>query len=440
MNQATDQKFLAFSEYYLGEPEVAHAILPPKQRVMYAILFCLGDLGAVLLYAALALRKQAVELPVFRRTLLLDISARFIVGRDEIAPEIRTIKLQRRHLPSLEVARELVAARRALFKRNRIFGPRTLGNTWNVTPPGTCVPQDEHATLPPSDGFKSRSQYEIWTLFFYLHRSILLANADRLRSEIADVVTVEEYTPQIGGRLSALADLGFRLSLYLPVTPAIPTLTRESLPLYSRVITENGADADMIRAASSLPVYLVGKSSHGFELPEANGVPRVGLFLSSYYTTTSDELPRLLGTNVYPVLEKLRKAWGLDELALQCHPNDSRPYMLLVANSPLKYRPLRAGPQRMRDLDIVVCGNSSVIEEALHAGVSVLYIGNLDTYRQDLGGYVRRGLVFDATHTVPSLQALRDFYVDQKTLNRVRKFRFGEGEVRTVDFLTAITS
>ena len=64
----------------------------------------------------------------------------------------------------------------------------------------------------------------------------------------------------------------------------------------------------------------------------------------------------------------------------------------------------------MSNFDVVISGNSSVIEEALDEGVPVVYMGNIDQYKYDLYGYVEDGVVLDATQYIPSLGAVKNFY------------------------------
>jgi hypothetical protein len=70
---------------------------------------------------------------------------------------------------------------------------------------------------------------------------------------------------------------------------------------------------------------------------------------------------------------------------------------------------------RLQNFDAVICGNTSVIGEAVGSNVVAIYCSKLDTYSYDLCGYVGMGLVPDATNLLPSWEEVEAFFGRRET-------------------------
>ena len=437
MDDDFDQRFFSLSEYYLSDIEFFAAyVLTKREKLINRVIHSAGVTGFIVAYVIMVMRKTTVNLPIFRDVAILDIKGNLVLRKQVIAAEHRNLPMQRRHLPSPRILRELIKAYARY--RERVHGYRIESGRESSIPDGpttfiiSCAKMKHLSRCPTSNRL-----YLFWLLHFYIHRSIIFANSQEILTNIKSVVTIEEYTPQIAGYLSALSDLGLPLTLYSPLKLAFPEITLKSLSMFAQVIVRNGSDVDFIKAHHRGPVFLEKKLNKSINF-DTRICPRIGVFLSSYYAVESEQLTHWILESIIPLLKKLQKDWGAASVVVSCHPNDMRPKNLLTASNIQVSTPDVAKEKRMLDYDVVFCGNTSVVEEALDEGIPVVYTGAMDTYAHDLYGYVRSGLVLDATYSLPSRDAVHMFYSEAKTQDKLQQLINGNSQHEIVDFADAI--
>lgn len=437
MNDGFDQRFFSLSEYYLSDIELfAGIVLTKREKLINRVIHSAGVTGFIVAYVIMVMRKTTVNLPIFRDVAILDIKGNWVLRKQVIAAERRDLPMQRRHLPSPRILRELIKAYaryREHVQKYRIESGRESSNPDGSTTFITSCAKMKPLSVCPT----SNRLYLFWLLHFYIHRSIIFANSQEILSNVKSVVTIEEYTPQIAGYLSALSDLGLPLTLYSPLKLAFPELTLKSLSMFAQVIVRNGSDADFIKAHHRGPVYLEKRHNKSIDF-DTRISPRIGVFLSSFYTVKSEQLTHWILGSIIPFLKKLQKDWGAASVVVFCHPNDMRPKNLLTESNIHVSAPDVAKEKRMLDFDVVFCGNTSVVEEALDEGIPVVYTGAMDAYTHDLYGYVRSGLVLDATYSLPSRYEVHNFYGKAKTQDKFQQLINGNSQHEVVDLADAI--
>jgi hypothetical protein len=421
--KTSDDAFFALCEYFLADPQSSaryHRTL--SEKLIYLIVRYLGRIGLLLAYAVLVVRDSAVFLSCFKHVAVLDIHAKMILRREDIRAESRSVAIRRRHRPSRQIFREMATAYRRYIHLRRT----------------TASPASDTSVAATSARAASNEMYLVWLLHFYVHRSIILANAETVKATIRTVLTLEEFTPLIAGYLSAFSDLDIPLVLYLPGKLAQPRLTVQALPLFRKVIVKSGDAADFLHAGGKEDVLL---EESGF--PDRGTPPRkdrsvAAVFLASFYTLSDTELTQFLSRSAIPYLRRFQQMWQPLDVRVFCHPNDAR------ARIPLEkagFEVSAAEPQagdRMASLDIVLSGNTSVIDEAIAAGLPVIYCGNLDKYSYDLMGFVKEGLVLDGTHVCPPRALVEDFFRRPQTRARLQRYRQGSGSHRVVRLVDEI--
>lgn len=417
VRKVSDETFFALCEYHLADPQTsARYHRSFAEKGIFLLVRYLGVIGMLLAYCVLVLRHSAVSLTCFRQAAVLDIHGKLILCREEIGAESCAVPIRRRHVPSRQIIGEIRAAHR------RYTGLR----------------RSSEGDAPIPTRAASNEMYLVWLLHFYVHRSIILANADMIRSTIGSVVTLEEFTPLIAGYLSAFADLKVPLVLYLPVKLSEPKLTLQAVPLFTRVVVTNGGTADFLHANGREDVLLeeAGCSSGRTARPADGAVAAV--FLASYYTLDDAELARFLSRSTIPYLQRFQETWRPLKVRIHCHPNDARPRPTLERTGFDVAGAESRTAERMADLAIVLSGNTSVIDEALAAGIPVIYCGTLDRYSYDLMGYVKEGLVLDGTHECPTPAMAQGFFQQPQTRAKLDGYRRGSGSHRSVRLADAI--
>ena len=437
MNDGFDQRFFSLSEYYLSDIEFfAGCVLTKREKLINRVIHSAGVTGFIVAYVIMIMRKTTVNLPIFRDVAILDIKGNWVLRKQVIAAEHRNLPMQRRHLPSLRILQEIIKAYTRY--RQRVHGYRIESGRESSNPDGsttfiTSCAKMKHLSICPT----SNRLYLFWLLHFYIHRSIIFANSQEILSNVKSVVTIEEYTPQIAGYLSALSDLGLPLTLYSPLKLAFPEITLKSLSMFAQVIVRNGSDVDFIKAHHRGPVYLEKRLNKAINF-DTRIAPRIGVFLSSYYTLESQQLTHWIIESIIPFLNKLQNDWGAASIVVSCHPNDIRSKKILAESNIHVSAPDVAKEKRMLDYDVVFCGNTSVVEEALDEGIPVVYTGAMDTYAHDLYGYVRSGLVLDATYSLPARNEVRIFYDRIENQNKCQQLINDNCQHERVDLVDAI--
>jgi hypothetical protein len=423
MQKTSDEAFFALCEYFLSDPQTSaqyHRTF--TEKLIYNTVRHLGWGGLLLAYAALVVRDSAVFLSCFKHVVILDIHAKLILRRDDIRADCRSMPIRRRHFPSRQIIKEMASAHRRYIGLRR----RAERNADGAAPDTLMLAA-------------SNEMYPIWLLHFYVHRSIILANAETIRSAIRTALTLEEFTPLIAGYLSAFSDLQIPLILYLPGKLAQPELTLQAWPLFSKVVVKNGGSADFLRASGKEDVLMEESAFSSQDTPHYKGGDLVGaVYLASFYTLNDAELIEFLTHSAIPYLRRFQEIWQPLNIRVFCHPNDGRARSTLEQAG---FHVAKNEPQsgnRMEGLDLVLSGNTSVIDEALAADVPVIYCGKLDNYSYDLIGYVKEGLVFDATHACPTRSIVEDFFAQPQTRTSLQRYRRGSGLHRSVRLIDEI--
>lgn len=413
----SDEAFFALCEYSLSQPESSARYLRTlADKLIYLAVRYMGWIGLVLAYMLLIGRASALSLSRVRHVAVLDIRAKLILRRDEINSQCQSFPIRRRHLPSSRILREMAAAHRRYLNLRR-------NNPANMS-------EGLPAEIPLRAA--TNEMYLFWLAHFYVHRSIILANAGLIKSTIRTVLTIEEFTPQIAGYLSALSDLQLPLILYLPAKLAEPKLTLQALPLFSKVIVKNGAAADFLRAHGRQDVLLEESAPCRQETAPDSPSVIAAVFLASFYTLTEVELNEFVFRSTIPYLRRFQELWKPATLRLFCHPNDSRARSILEGAGFEVEATEAQGVSRLANVDVVLSGNSSVIDEAIQAGVPVIYCGKLDSYSYDLMGYVKAGLVFDGTQTCPTQAVVEEHFRHPQTRATLHRYCRGSGSHRVV--------
>lgn len=435
-----DQTLFGLCEFYLAEDRIIspRIALSKRESIINSILNFGGIGGVVLVYVFMVMRRTTIHLEVFRNIALLDIKGGLMLNKPEIIGEREALVLQRFHFPSVKIIRELIKAylryKTNLGNSNMEFSVQGANSVSNTTKSAKDL-----ETRDVRKRALTNRLYLLWLTNFYINRSICLANSSQIISNLKTIVTIEEHTPQIAGYVSAFIDMGLPIYLYLPTKLTLKRLTLHSLGIFSKIIAAHGDDADFIQLHYKGVTYLEKGINEevGFN---TSVPPRVGVFLSSYYESDSEELCRMVAEILLPFIFEIQIKFGTASVTVFCHPNDTRPQTILRANGISVSDETGPKETRLNAFDLVIVGNSSVAEEALIRGIPVVYSGSLDTYAHDLYGYVQSGLVIDATETLPTLDDVFAFYEKPITKQNLYKFQNGTNMHASIGFVEAICS
>ena len=409
------QDFFELCEFYLAEPETRTASLPTLlNRMSFFIIRFFCSWGLVLSYILMVIRNGNMNIAIFRNTLIMDIKANLVLSQTEISGECKSLSLRRRHFPSMRIIREIIAAS---SKYKFLLNSLELKHTFEA---------NDFAGKEITLQAITNPAYLYWMLQFYFYRSVGLANSSRIKSKVKAVLTIDEFTPSIVGYLSVLSELRIPIFLYLPIKSRYPKILLKIIPLIVLVLAKNGRDADFFKTEGFVATY--------FEKPKIfpNRLlripilrPRVGVFLASLYLLQDNEIGEFVISSIIPIINEVHSQWHPSHLTVYCHPNDCRA-MYKLTNYGVSIGSFGDKREdRMSGFDISVCGNTSVVEEAINYGIPVVYCSNLDTYRHDLIGYVKDGVVIDASLGIPSLRTITDFYDESSTVARMTIYREG---------------
>ncbi|MEI7695614.1 MAG: hypothetical protein WCI64_08235 [Chlorobium sp.] len=431
----SDQRLFGFCEFYLADNEIItpNIILSQQDILINSFLRFGGLPSLIFLYIFLVLRRTNIYLPVYKNIAILDIKSGYILRKSEIAKERENIVLQRFHFPRIKIIKELI---NSYLRYKNIISKNDF--TQSTDPDYNKITKENCTEIYMISKCASQNRlYLLWLLNFYLHRSVCLANSDLILSKIQKVITIDEYVPQIAGYISAFIDIGLPLNLYLPKKITKQRLTLYSLSIFNKVILANGEDADLIRSSYNGLMYLEKIVNHSMKL-NLQVPPRVGIFLSSYYNLCVADLIDHISLFLVPFIHSIQIAWKADSVIVHCHPNDLTPEKILKEHNTSCCNEVVDQDLRMNNYDLVVVGNSSVTEEALRRGVPVVYLGSIDKWKYDLYGYVKCGIVIDATQSLPTLDEISEFYENSITKKILFEFNNGTKAHIKYDFIDII--
>lgn len=135
-----------------------------------------------------------------------------------------------------------------------------------------------------------------------------------------------------------------------------------------------------------------------------NTIRRLGVALNNY--VDADRVRRI----VSEMVERFRDC----EVIVRLHPNSKWVPQGWPGVSRFSNR-----EERLSDFlsacDVVICGNSAVQHEAIHFGIPVIHLGELDDHAFDSLGFVASGKVYGALRLKDvDLDAMRDFYLSMQ--------------------------
>jgi hypothetical protein len=435
MTISDNNKFITIFEdiFFNNFTKSEKLVLTSRENIINIIANTAGLLGFTFAYVLMVMRSSTINIPIFRDVVVIDIKAGLILSNPAIAAERRDLNLNRWHLPSIRMLIEVVAAYLSYKRRVKLRGVDSSGQA-SKTNRASCDTKKLHYVnryVPDS------RRYLFYLVSFYIHKSIMLNNSKKILSNAKSVVCINEFTPQVLGYLSALYDIKIPLTLYLPtriVEAQMPN--NSSLNMFSRILAKNGIDADFINTRYKLHVNLEKTIKHSIEF-DSNKPPRVGVFLASYYTMETKNLSEYIKKLIIPLLNKIQRKWNAKSMTVSCHPSDLRSISIFHGNNVAALNISRAKKaDRMLSYDLVICGNSSVAEEALSNGIPVVYMGCLDAYEYDLFKYVADGIVIDATKFIPPLNEVKNFY--KNSSSKSMRYINGVGEYEFMDLIDAI--
>ena len=440
MNNDNSNKFIKLFEdiFFKNLAESERLVLTDREKIINIIANTGGILGFIIAYVIMIMRNSKINIPIFRDVVILDIKAELVLSNPTITAERRDLDLERWHLPSLGILIELIGAYHSYKRRarqNKIDGgSKTLSSN---TPSGLNDGSDEKLQCL-NEGVSISSRYLFYLLHFYIHKSIMLNNSRKIVLNVKSVVTINEFTPHILGYLSALYDMKIPLTLYMPTRVVEGQMPHSSLSMFSTIVARNGIDADFIETRYALPVKLEKTYKRLIEL-DSSKHPRVGVFLASYYTMETKQLLEFILNFIIPFLKSIQRKWNAKSITVSCHPSDLRSLSIFLENHVVALNISRAkSKRRMLGYDVVICGNSSVVEEALSEGIPVVYTGSTDKYGFDLFRYVEDGIVLDATKSIPTLDEVKNFY--KNSVNKSQHFINGSSKYEVIDLIDAITN
>ena len=404
-----------------------------KMAVINILINKGGAFGIILAYIIMVMRRTDIVLPIFRGVAILDIKAGLIYNKKDIKNECKKIIIKRFHIPSIKIIRELIQAYKEYVGKIEDLKIKNISINQYINEKEYS---EKKLNLNVGERAILNRDYLIWMFYYYFYRSIFYSNLKLINESIKGVVTIEEYTPQIAGYLSVLNELDKPLYLFLHGKLFIPELTLHSLKIYDRVIYSPGVDTDILNQYNN-KIYREKIEIRNVKL-NLNYPPKVGLFLSSYYELNNYKLLNFFKSNIIPLVKKMKKQWGIEDILIYCHPNDKRPHKILVNSHIIRDEMEIKKMNRMTNLDLVVVGNSSVAEEALKMGVPVVYSNELDTYTYDIYGYINYELVIDGSLNLPTLQNIYDFYESFRTKRNLTSFFNSKNNHETVEFIDAI--
>ncbi len=417
--------------------EIENLVYTKSEVLINNVLNKCGLLGFIAIYFAMVLRKSKYNLAIFRNTLIIDIKSGLILNMPELSNETTHLTLERYHIPSLAIIKEIIFDYKK-YKRNLLQYQIQLNKTeHNYFYSSADYKYDVEFKKNQRYPFQNK-RYLFYLLHFYIHKSILLANSKKILINIKNVVTVREFTPKVLGYLSALYDLRVPLTLYLAIRSPNDQKSNTTLNMFNKIIAKNGIDADFAKCHADVPVYLEKKSRKEFKKMQKIE-PNVGIFLASYYTMEINQLHEYISKTIIPFILRVKDEWVAKSVTIFCHPSDLRPKKILNDRNFLVNMSLARQAGRMLNYDLIICGNSSVAEEAFIEGIPVVYSGEIDTYEYDLYKYIKNGLAVDATYFLPTIEDIRIHYECQQNKDLINIFFDGAFAHDTVDFIEAIT-
>lgn len=205
--------------------------------------------------------------------------------------------------------------------------------------------------------------------------------------EAMAALTASNYSPEAVG-LSAAAHQRNRKVIYVNHAPVprnslyVPPVFADISVFYGETVRETYAQRSR---CVTHPVY-VGLPDAAQEMVLSEKLNRVGIFLTAL--TRKETIARLIS--------EIRLAHPDAKVLIRHHPVslletdlsdlvEKNPGTTVTIGSPLS--------EDIAACDAVICGNSGVILNTLHAGRPVAYIPELDELPQDYNGFLESGLV-----------------------------------------------
>ncbi len=417
--------------------EIENLVFTKREVLINNIVNKCGLLGFIAIYVAMVIRKSKYNLSIFRNSLIIDIKGGLILNKPEVSKESTNLTLERCHIPSLTIIKEMICHYKK-YKKDLLHYKIQL-KTADYNSFYSNYDFKNYIKFKDNQRYPFQNKrYLFYLLHFYIHKSILLANSEKILINIKNVVTVREFTPKILGYLSALCDLRVPLNLYLAIRSPNDQVSNTTLSMFNKIIAKNGIDADFAKGYADVPVYLEKISRQEFRIMPKNE-PKVGIFLASYYTMEINQLQEYISKSIIPFIMRLKNEWCAKSITIFCHPSDLRPRKILNDRNFLVNMTLTRQAGRMLNFDVIICGNSSVAEEAFIEGIPVVYSGEMDTYEYDLYKYIKNSLAVDATYYIPTIEDVRIHYGNQQNIDLINTFFDGAISHETVDFIEAIT-
>jgi len=402
------QPFIKLYEQYLAYPDLQKLLLPNfKVWVRYYLSIILGSFGLCLDYLLRVISAEKVTLTVIDSVAIIDIKAGLILNAHGMNRQFSHLRLSRLHLPSLKIMFELINAYQRYTRLKSIYHKKNIISTENRGKKDSLI-----AAGNPN--------YLIWLVDYFFYRSALVANKSLISSKIYGVVTIDEFTPSNCGILSVFYEIQKPLILYLPFSSGLNIDL--ALPVFNVVLARNGIDADAVKTKKFDNIFLLDNVFTPI-YTATKDILNVAIFLASFYNLDINKLQHLVETQIIPFIQNIQAIWRPALLLIFCHPNDQRVSSLLAQYGIHVRTPSGSIHDKLMHVDLVVCGNTSVAEEALIRGIPVAYSSKLDAYIHDFYGYVEKGLVLDISDTVPMVPEIMSFY-EQKSIRQNIKSHF----------------
>ena len=142
----------------------------------------------------------------------------------------------------------------------------------------------------------------------------------------------------------------------------------------------------------------------------------LGIFLSSYYESTEEELEYLVDNKITYELKNIINKYKPLTYTLFPHPNDEK-IGLILKRKKINIIHSNNKNNTINQLNLAVIGNTSVGDLLLDKEISVLYTNKLDNYEFDYFGYIQDNAILDITRKYYSIEEINNFYIQKEIQN-----------------------
>ena len=142
----------------------------------------------------------------------------------------------------------------------------------------------------------------------------------------------------------------------------------------------------------------------------------LGIFLSSYYESTEEELEYLVDNKITYELKNIINKYKPLTYTLFPHPNDEK-IGLILKRKKINIIHSNNKNNTINQLNLAVIGNTSVGDLLLDKEISVLYTNKLDNYEFDYFGYIQDNAILDITRKYYSIEEINNFYIQKEIHN-----------------------